>query len=188
QPARIIVDASGKFLSPNTADFAIGTKVTCTLGASHGECTNIVAGAFNPNEAIFNSWVNNRVDPTRMAFGGTSVYVTQDTLTGAQDPAATTVDLTLTNLGPTSDGGVAFKIAYGTRDNPNMLVAGSFGLSQSTTAAENSLVPVPAYAAAGGLSPTGIVLDPRSQHRYFVADNTNLFGTRNQGASFTDLT
>jgi hypothetical protein len=115
------------------------------------------------------------------------VCVTQDTLTGAQDPAATTVDLTLTKLGATPDGGIAANIAYGTRDNPNMLVAGSFGLSQSTTAAENSLVPVPAYAATGGLSPTGIVLDPRSQFRYFVADHTNLFGTTNQGATFTNL-
>jgi hypothetical protein len=105
QAARIIMDASGTIVSPNTRDFAKGTRVTCTLGASHGECTDIVAGANNPNEAVFNSWVNNRVDPTRMAFGGTSVYVTQDTLTGAQDPHATTVDLTLTNLGPTWDGG-----------------------------------------------------------------------------------
>ncbi len=71
-----------------------------------------------------------------------------------------------------------------------MLVAGTDapGLMQSTTATENSLVPVPAYASAGGLEPTGIVLDPRSQRRYFVADNTNLFGTRNQGGTFTDLT
>jgi autotransporter-associated beta strand protein len=71
-----------------------------------------------------------------------------------------------------------------------MLVAGTDapGLMQSTTLTENSLVPVPAYASAGGLEPTGIVLDPRSQRRYFVADNTNLFGTRNQGGTFTDLT
>ncbi|MBV8418756.1 MAG: autotransporter domain-containing protein [Hyphomicrobiales bacterium] len=184
QPARIIVDASGNILSPNTADFAIGTKVTCTLGASHGECTDIVAGANNPGEAVSIPWVNNRVDPTRMAFGGTHVYVTQDTLTGTQDPGATTVDLTLRDLGPTSDGNIAFKIAYGTRDNPNMLVAGSFALSQSTTAA-GPLVAVPAYA---GSSPTDIVLDPRSQFRYFVADNTRLFGTTNQGATFTNLT
>jgi outer membrane autotransporter protein len=32
------------------------------------------------------------------------------------------------------------------------------------------------------------VLDPRSQFRYFVADNTNLFGTTTQGAAFTNLT
>jgi hypothetical protein len=182
--ARIISDARGRVVSPNTVDFAVGTKVTCDGIA----CTDRVAGANNPDAAVSISWVNNRVDPTRMAFGGTRVYVTQDRLTGAHDPAATTVDLTLTDLGPTSDGGVAFQIAYGTRDNPSMLVAGSFGLSQSTMATSNSLVPVPAYAATGGLLPTDIVLDPRSQHRYFVADNTNLFGTRNQGASFTDLT
>ena len=187
QAARIIMDARGNVVSPNNVDFAVGTKVTCTHMATHGECTDVVEGAA-PDSGFSSKWVNNHVDPTRMAFGGTSVYVTQDTLTGAQDPAATTVDLTLTKLGATSDGGIALKIAYGTRDNPNMLVAGSFGLSQSTTAAENSLVPVPGYAAAGGGAPTGIVLDPRSQHRYFVADNTNLFGTRNQGGTFTDLT
>ena len=133
-------------------------------------------------------WVNNRVDPTRMAFGGDGVFVTQDTLTGAQGPAATTVDLTLTDLGSTGGASVT-KIAYGTRDNPNMLVAGVVGgLWQSTTATAGSLVSVPTYTAAGGLTPTGMVLDPRSQLRYFVADNTNLFGTTNQGASFTNLT
>ena len=60
-------------------------------------------------------------------------------------------------------------------------------LWQSTTAAAGSIVPVPGYAAAGGVTPTGLVLDPRSQLRYFVADNTNLFGTTNQGGSFTNL-
>jgi hypothetical protein len=68
-----------------------------------------------------------------------------------------------------------------------MLVAGSFGVSQSTTAG-GPLVAVPAYAAAQGGQPTGIVLDPRSQLRYFVADNTRLFGTTDQGATFTNLT
>ena len=47
---------------------------------------------------------------------------------------------------------------------------------------------MPGYAAAGGLAPTGIVLDPRSQLRYFVADNSRLFGTTNQGTIFANLT
>jgi autotransporter-associated beta strand protein len=174
-PIRIIRHAQGNFGSPNTAE----ATVTC----DGTECQDRVVGSW-----FGSPWVNNRIDPTRMALAGSRVYVTQDTLTGAQDPAATTVDLRLTDLGPTGDGGQAGKIAYGTRDNPNMIVVGSFGLSQSTTAAENSLVPVPAYAAAGGLSPTGIALDPRSHHRYFVADNTNLFGTMNRGGLFTNLT
>ena len=70
-----------------------------------------------------------------------------------------------------------------------MLVAGAGnGIWQSITATAGSLVPVPTYAAGGGLAPTGIVLDPRSQLRYFVADQTNLFGTTNQGTTFTNLT
>ena len=170
-PIRIIRDAQGNFGSPNTKQAA----VTC----DGGECQNVVVGSW-----FGSPWVNNRIDPTRMALAGTHVYVTRDTLS---DPDATTVDLTLIDLGLTGDGGQAGKIAYGTRDNPNMIVVGSFGVSQSTTAT-GPLVARPAYATAGGLSPTGIVLDPRSQFRYFVADNTNLFGTRDRGDSFTNLT
>ncbi|MFL6821290.1 MAG: autotransporter domain-containing protein [Xanthobacteraceae bacterium] len=179
-PARIIRDAQGNFVSPNTSAWGFGAAVRFCSGSN---CDTAVSGVWDGSP-----WVNNRIDPTRMALGGDHVYVTRDTLTGAQGPDATTVDLMLTDLGPTGDGATAAKIAYGTRDNPNMIVVGSFGLSQSTTAAENSLLPVPAYAATGGLSPTGIVLDPRSQFRYFVADHTNLFGTTNQGAAFTNLT
>jgi hypothetical protein len=109
-PARIIRDAQGNFASPNTSGWGLGAKVTC----NGIECTDAVAGANNPSFGG-TSWVNNRIDPTRTAFGGTHVYVTQDTLTGAQDPAAATVDLRLTDLGPTPDGGYAVKIAYGTR-------------------------------------------------------------------------
>ncbi|MBV8838615.1 MAG: autotransporter domain-containing protein, partial [Alphaproteobacteria bacterium] len=116
---------------------------------------------------------------------GTHVYVTQDTLTGAQGPGANSVDLTLTDLG--GPGGWAVgSIAYGTRDNPNMLVAGTFGgIFQSTTGTAGSLAAVPAYS---GAPPIGIVLDPRSQFRYFAADFTNLYGTTNQGLTFTNLT
>src|SRR5215471_2845540 len=171
--SRIVLDAQGNQINPNTAnpDVALGANVTC----NGGNCNTQVAGSW-----FSSPWVNNRVDPTRMALGGSNVYVTQDTLTGAQGPTVAAVDLTLTNLGPTTFR--VTTIAYGTRDNPNMLVAGAEvapmlrpGLIwQSTTATAGSLVPVLTYLLAGGLPPTGIVLDPRSQPRYFVADNTNL--------------
>jgi autotransporter-associated beta strand protein len=199
-PARIIYDAQGRNVTPhNTADWGVGAKVTCNNHA----CDEEITAGFS------SAWVNNRVDPTRMAIGGghrfneltmvgvgtANVYVTRDTLTGAQGTDAATVDLTLVDLGPTTGVSTNFDsavttIAYGTRDNPNMLVAGSTAgtLWQSITAEANSLVEVPHYATTGGQAPTDIVLDPRSQHRYFVADNTNLFGTRNRGDSFTNLT
>jgi outer membrane autotransporter protein len=174
--ARIVLDAQGNQISPNTAGFGVGAAVTCNTIA----CSTAVAGSW-----FSSPWVNNRIDPTRMALAGTSVYVTQDTLTGAQAPGVNTVDLTLTNIGNTGGNSVT-KIAYGTRDNTNMLVAGAVGgLWQSTTAAAASLTAVAAYA---GLTPTGVVLDPRSQNRYYVADNASLFGTTNQGTTFTNLT
>jgi autotransporter-associated beta strand protein len=180
---RIVLDAQGNQISPNTAGPNVGANVTCNGG---NPCDTQVAGTH-----FKSPWVNNRVDPTRMALGGDNVYVTQDTLTGAQGPTVAAVDLTLTDLGPTLFP--VTTIAYGTRDNPNMLVAGAgtgaLGLIwQSTTATAGSLVPVLTYLLAGGLPPTGIVLDPRSQLRYFVADNTNLFGTTDQGTTFTNLT
>jgi hypothetical protein len=170
--SRIVLDARGNQISPNTLppDDALGAKVTCNGIA----CDKAVVGTY-----FSSPWVNNRVDPTRMALGGSHVYVTQDTLTGAQGPAAANVDLSLTDLGLAggADAQVT-RIAYGTRDNPNMLVAGVSpssggantpdvfvagvasdgvgGLSagqvwQSTTATAGSLVVVPAYTAAGGL-------------------------------------
>jgi hypothetical protein len=174
--ARVILDAQGNQISPNTAGFGFGAAVTCNGIA----CSTAVSGSW-----FSSPWVNNRIDPTRMALGGTSVYVTQDTLTGAQAPGVNTVDLTLTNIGGTGGNSVT-KIAYGTRDNSNMLVAGAVGgLWQSTTATAASLTAVASYT---GLTPTGVVLDPRSQNRYYVADNANLFGTTNQGTTFTTLT
>jgi hypothetical protein len=178
--SRIVLDAQGNQISPNIAPTVVlGAIVTCNGG---NFCNTQVVGTW-----FSSPWVNNRVDPTRMALGGSRVYVTQDTLTGAQGRGANIVDLRLTDLGNT--GSSVTEIAYGTRDNANMLVAGGgAGVWQSTTATAGSLVAVPTYAGAGGLIPTGIVLNPRSQLRYFVADNTNLFGTTNQGGSFTNLT
>src|SRR5262249_58666920 len=112
--SRIVLDAQGNQISPNTArpDVALGANVTC----NGGNCNTQVAGSW-----FSSPWVNNRVDPTRMALGGSNVYVTQDTLTGAQGPGAAVVDLTLTNLGTT--GAFVTTIAYGTRGNAKMLVA-----------------------------------------------------------------
>jgi autotransporter-associated beta strand protein len=168
-PTRIVLDRQGNPISPDA-------NVTCNGGTA---CNAAVVGTW-----FSSPWVNNRVDPTRMALGGNNVYVTQDTLTGAQAPTVAAVDLTLTDLGPTSS--FVTRIAYGTRDNPNFVLVGAGnGIWQSTTAAAGSLVNVPAYA---GLAPSGVVSDPRSQNRYFVADNVDLFGTTNQGTTFITLT
>ncbi|HXD46994.1 MAG TPA: autotransporter domain-containing protein [Pseudolabrys sp.] len=171
--SRIILNSSGQIVSPNT---------TGTYG--YGAYVNF-------DRTVVGQWfssplVLNKVDPTRIAVAGSAVYVTQDTLTGANDPSADTVNLSLTRLGTTGAGAQVTKLAYGTVDNPDVLVAGSTsGLWLSTTAAANSLVNLPAYA---GAATTGIVFDARSQNRFFVADNSDLYGTQDQGATIQSLT
>jgi outer membrane autotransporter protein len=170
--ARIILNSSGQIVSPNTT-------------GTYGFGANV-----NFNRAVVGAWfssplVLNKEDPTRIAVGGSDVYVTQDTLS---NPNADTVNLSLTHVGSTGVGEQITKIAYGTVDNPNALVASSSsGLWLSTTAAANSLSNsnMPAYT---GEAATGLVFDTRFQNRFYVADNSNLYGTSNQGTSFQNLT
>ncbi|MFI4994651.1 MAG: autotransporter domain-containing protein [Hyphomicrobiales bacterium] len=175
---RVIVDQNGNVVSPASGlDFQTGITVNFNVPVS--------------GVAFTSPLVLNNIDPTRMAVAGTSVYVTQDTLSGANGPGATTVNLTLTNLGAT--GNTITALDYGTRNNPNALIAGGGHapaptpgtMFLSTTAAAGSLTPLPAYA---GLAPTSVKFDLRSDQRFFAADSVNLYGTVNQGASFQTLT
>jgi hypothetical protein len=176
-PTRLIVDAQGNPVSPfNPADPG-GVNITCNGGQS---CSSQVAGTH-----FSSPFVLNRIDPRRIAIGGTSVYVTTDTLIGANGPNAQSIDLTLTNVG---DAGASVNvIAYGAQDNGNALIvgAGSGGpgkVLRSITATAGTLENLPAYTAAGGLTATGIVFDARTAQRFFVADSMNLWSTQNGAA------
>ena len=171
--SRIILNSNGQIVSPNTTG-------VYGFGANVNFDRNVIGTWFS------SPLVLNKVDPTRFAVGGSNVYVTQDTLTGANDPNAATVNLSLTRVGSTGGGEQITKIAYGTVDNPNVLVASSTsGLWLSTTASTNSLSQLPVYA---GDPATGIVFDTRSQNRFYVADNSNLYGTQDQGSTIQNLT
>jgi hypothetical protein len=61
-PARIIRDAQGNFVSPNTSGWGFGAKVRFCNGS---DCDTAVSGVWDGSP-----WVNNRIDPTRMALGG----------------------------------------------------------------------------------------------------------------------
>ena len=171
--SRIILDSNGHIVSPNTTGtYGFGANVNFDTA---------VTGAYFSSPLVLN-----KNDPTRLAVAGSSVYVTQDTLTGANDPNAATVNLSLIKVGSTGAGAQVSKLAYGTNDNPNVLLAGSTtGLWLSTTSTTNSLVNLPLYV---GSTPTGLVFDPRSQNRFYVADFSNLYGTTNQGATIQTLT
>src|SRR5262249_28335538 len=131
---------------------------------------------------FFSPLVLNRVDPTRIAMGGTGAYVTQDTYPSN----AAIIDLTLVKVGDA--GGNVTSIAYGSGDDANALVVGALASSgaallwRSLTADAGMLQPLPAYANAGGGAPTGIVFDARTAQHVFVADGVNLWSTQNGAA------
>ncbi|WP_128953488.1 autotransporter domain-containing protein [Bradyrhizobium guangzhouense] len=161
QPTRLIVDSLGNVTQRASVNF---------IGANPQNFTGPL--------------VLNNVDPTRIAIESDGVSVTTDSLTGANGPSATTINLALTNLGGT--GTFVTTIDYGTRNNTNALLAGSFsGVAFSSTAAASSLQQLGAYA---GSAPTSVKLDLRSDQRFFVADSINLYGSTNQGTSFQNLT
>jgi autotransporter-associated beta strand protein len=161
QPTRLIVDSQGNITGQATVNF---------VGA-------------NPQNFTAPLVLNN-IDPTRIAIESNGVSVTRDTLTGANGPTATTINLALTNLG--GAGTFVTTIDFGTQNNINAVLAGSAsGVAFSSTATANSLQPLGAYA---GVGPTSVKFDLRSDQRFFVADSINLYGSTNQGASFQSLT
>jgi autotransporter-associated beta strand protein len=167
---RLIVDGSGAVVSPGAGPAGIPVSFN----------TGVIGKNF------YSLFVLNKADPSRIAVTGSNVYVTQDTLTGGNGVGAAAITLNLTNLG--SAGGTVTSVAYGANDNHTALVAGSSGASAlwlSTTAAAASLNPVAAYT---GAAPTSIVFDPRSQNRFYAADYSNVYGTQNQGTTFSTLT
>ena len=115
---RIVLDANGNQISPNTGTWGYGAAVTC----NHTDCKNF--SNLNDFGSFWAPLVLNKTDPTRIAMGGNTVYVTQDSLTGAQAPTATTVNLQMTSVGFTGANSDVTALAYGTRDNNNVLVAG----------------------------------------------------------------
>jgi outer membrane autotransporter protein len=162
--------------------------------------------------------VLNRADPTQIAIApgyqdfngvtGNHVYAAQDTTAAS----ASSVTLQTTRVGSVGDDSTVTTLAYGipaanntgTSSNPNALLAGvqtstnqgELWFSSNVGSGGSSLVRLPAYALAGGAPPTSTVFDPTSpsaqtspgQIRFYVADTVNLWGTQNQGTSFTQLT
>src|SRR5258708_2898070 len=102
---RLIVDETGRIISSHPQ---FGVSVAFNMPVQ--------------GTAFSSPFVLNNVDKTRIAVAGSAVYVTQDTLTGANGPAAPIVNLSLTKLGHSNE---ITAIDYGTRNNANALLAGA---------------------------------------------------------------
>ncbi len=128
-------------------------------------------------------FVLNRIDATKIAIGGsTDVFITHD------DLVSTTLNLTSVGTGFST----VLPIAYGTRDNTNALLVGAqnspFLFFTASPTASGSVPGLPNYEGMGGLPPSSVAFDIRTQNRFYVADTVNLFQSKDRGASFTVLT
>ncbi len=148
----------------------------------------------NPFDHNTDAWfssqlVLNKMDPTKIAFGGqSSVFLGQDDLVN------TTIDVT--PIGPVSPAIVqAGPMAYGTQDSPNALLVAAQGTNPITgntlfftsDASTTNLAALPAYAVQGGNPPSSVVFDGRTQNHFYVADTFTLFGTTDMGNNFTNF-
>jgi outer membrane autotransporter protein len=196
--SRLVVDAKGNTVSPtNLPDYQYypsGVPVTCNGGYFCSDPVNGVKGVYFASPVVLN-----RIDPTLIALGGENVYVAQDPL--ANVTTATTVDLTLTDVGTTgtNPAGNTQKvtvIAYGAQDNTNALLVGAGDRTGSGTVGTLFLSPT---AGAGslpssrlsnysGLTPTSVVFDARTYQRFFVADSTSLWSSQNGSAAPANVT
>jgi autotransporter-associated beta strand protein len=182
--SRMIINKQGQMVSPLPDPYGNpgGVPVTC----NGGQYCSDVAGA---NNSFLARFIVNRIDPRLIAIvGGTDVFTTQDSLSGANGINATSVDLTLTDLGTISGGATASIVTYGTVNDTRAIAVGAGnGVWFSPTNAAGSLTQLSNYS---GNTPTSIVFDTRIQSRIFVADASSLYYTRNAGgaATFADLT
>ncbi len=179
--SRIVVNAQGQPVGPyDPVNSANGTPIFCN-GQS---CDAFIAGS-GPNQGTpFSApFVLNKVNPTLIAIGGYSdVFTTQNSLSNVT--TATSIDLTLTDLGTTGGPSV---ITYGTVNDIRAIAVGADGgqVWFSTTNTAGSLTQLTNYA---GDTPTGIVFDTRIQNRLFVVDGSDLYYTKNAGGAATFAT
>jgi autotransporter-associated beta strand protein len=186
--SRMIINRQGQMVSPLPDPFNNpgGIPITCNGG-------QFCADAVNANSAFSAQFVLNRIDPRLIAItGATDVFTTRDPLSGANGVSATSIDLTLTDLGATDGPSV---VSYGTVNDIHAIAVGASGPSPpsggevwfSPTNVAGSLTQLTNYS---GDTPTGIVFDNRIQSRIFVADASHLYYTRDSGgaATFANLT
>lgn len=131
-------------------------------------------------------FVLNRINQSKIAIGTNYLYVTQDPL----DVNASEVDLALTSISPIVGGnpaavGGVSALVYGVADDPGAVLAGTTTGLYLKRGADATVTKLNFYV---GATPSSVVFDARTIERFYVADTTNLYGTNNRGAAFSNLT
>ena len=148
----------------------------------------------------------NAVDPTKLLFRSSRLYTWTDpgtALSGSINITDITtghshkpVDATPNLFGPSA---WAEKIAYGTHDAPDAILAGGplpgggFGVYLRTQEQVNtgsvdisSLNQLKSFSSAN--DPSNVLFDPATEHKFFIADSVNVYKTNDTGTTLSTLT
>lgn len=162
---RETVDATGTVTNISS----IGLVVAGTNGQKLGQVDSI---------QFINPYVLNTVDPTRMLIGTASdIYESTDRGDNLTDLNAFTASYITALAYGGKSGGIA---------NPNVIYAASGSTVKLRTAAGGAFTTLTAYAGSGVAD---IALDPNEwKTAYFVDYSGKVWRTRDQGATFTNIT
>ncbi|MGX4801302.1 autotransporter-associated beta strand repeat-containing protein [Bradyrhizobium guangdongense] len=154
----------------------------------------------------------NAVDPTKLLFRSARLYTWTDpggTLSGSIDindiTAGANSGGALPNTNLFSSASWSEKIAYGTQDAHDAILAGGFlasggvGVFLRTQAQANAGTPMDisnnllasydnAVTSNGAGNPIGVLFDPLTEHKFFITDIHNVYATNNTGATLRTLT
>lgn len=154
----------------------------------------------------------NAVDPTKLLFRSGRLYTWTDpgtALSGSID--LTDITAGAGASGPASNSNLfvssswSEKIAYGTHDAPDAILAGGnllgggVGLFLRTQAQANAGTPIDvshnllasysdAVAVNNAANPIGVMFDPLTEHKFFITDIHNVYASNDTGATLRTLT
>jgi autotransporter-associated beta strand protein len=144
---------------------------------------------------FFSRIVVNRNDPNKIAIGTNYLYTTTNAKLGDQSDKAP-----LTIVGPVvgqiDSGSTTTALTYGTADDDQAVLVGSYSKPQSGGDYEgqlylaNSSTALTQLTGYKGAAPTAVMFDYRAAARYYVADSASLWtnATATTDTKFTDLT
>jgi autotransporter-associated beta strand protein len=138
----------------------------------------------------------NAVDPTKLLFRAGNLYTWTDPGTALSDH----IDVTNISNGTIFGSGAwAEKIAYGTQDAPDAILAGGplagggygvflrtqeqVNLGQTTVGSTNLL-----SSFNSTNDPMGVLFDPSTEHKFFIVDTVNAYRTSDTGQTLSTLT
>ncbi len=172
--SRLVIGNNGQQISqgdPNNPYYTNGVSIQCSLAGSTDWCQSIVVGAAANFQSPF---VLNKVDPTRIALAGTTLYTTQDNAL----PASDSVNLIISPVGAAGEKFYFTTLIYGTTVDPDLILTGTNGNKNQnlffSNDAPSNLTMVSSY---GGKEPTSLVFDQRFGNRFYVADGSNVYAS-----------